>query len=74
MSLHTIRSAALALPPEERAALAAELLESLDAGEADEGVAEAWEAEIGRRLGEIERGEVKTIQASEVLKRLGRGG
>jgi putative addiction module component (TIGR02574 family) len=49
------------LPPDERAALAAELLESLDGDEADEGAAEAWDAEIARRLTEIERGEVKLI-------------
>lgn len=70
MAHHAIRSAALALPPEERAALAAELLESLDSE--DEGAAEAWEVEIARRLTEIERGEVKLIPAAEVLGRLGR--
>lgn len=74
MARHAIRPAALALPPDERAALAAELLESLDGDEADEGVAEAWEAEIARRLTQIERGEVKLIPASEVLSRLGRRG
>jgi putative addiction module component (TIGR02574 family) len=67
MAHQALRSAALALPPDERAALAAELLESLDGDEADEGAAEAWEAEIARRLGEIERGEVTLVSAAEVL-------
>jgi putative addiction module component (TIGR02574 family) len=62
------------LPPDERAALAAELLESLVGDEVDEGAAEAWEAVIARRLGEIERGEVKLIPAADVLSRLGRRG
>jgi putative addiction module component (TIGR02574 family) len=62
------------LPPDERAALAAELLETLDGEEADEGAAEAWEAEIARRLTEIERGAVTTIRAAEVLHRLVRRG
>ena len=74
MARQAIRSAALALPPDERAALAAELLESLDDEEADEGAADAWEAEIARRLTEIERGEVTLIPAAEVLSRLGRRG
>jgi putative addiction module component (TIGR02574 family) len=74
MARHAIRSAALALPPDERAALAAKLLESVDGDEADEGAAEAWEAEIARRLTEIERGEVKLIPAAEVLSCLWRRG
>jgi len=72
MARHAIRSTALALPPDERAALASELLESLDGEDADEGAAEAWRAEIARRLTEVERGEVKLIPAAEVLRRLAR--
>jgi len=47
---------ALALPLDQRAELAAELLASLD-GEPDQGVEEAWRAEIARRVERIQRGE-----------------
>lgn len=46
---HDTRGAALALPLEERAELAADLLASLD-GEPDEDVEAAWAAEIERRI------------------------
>jgi putative addiction module component (TIGR02574 family) len=55
-----------ALPPEERSRLVDLLLESLH----DEPIAEveaAWEAEIGRRLAEYNRGEVTAIEAEEVF-------
>jgi putative addiction module component (TIGR02574 family) len=70
MTRTLLRSTALALPPQERAALAAELLESLDNGSDEQDVATAWDAEIGRRILEIERGEVKTISADQVMQRL----
>ena len=60
---------ALALPPNERADLAANLLDSLDEGE-DEGVEEAWAQEIGRRVEEVESGRVKPIPWSEARERL----
>jgi putative addiction module component (TIGR02574 family) len=44
-----VRSAALALSPEQRAELAAELLASLD-GEPDQEVEAAWAAEIESRV------------------------
>lgn len=71
MSREQIRYAALALAPNERAALAAELFESLDEP-ADEGVDEAWEAEIDRRLDEVDRGTAQTVSAEEVFRRMGR--
>lgn len=52
MTLHETRRAALALPFEERAELAAQLLASLD-GEPDEDVEAAWAVEIGRRVEKI---------------------
>lgn len=58
---------ALTLPPEERADLAAELIESLD-GPEDEAVEEAWALEIQQRMREVESGAVKTIPWSEVRK------
>ena len=45
------------LPDEQLAALAAALIESLDQN-VDEA---AWSVEIARRLGELERGQVRTI-------------
>jgi putative addiction module component (TIGR02574 family) len=70
MTRTLLRSTALALPPQERAALAAELLESLDNVGDEQDVTAAWDAEIGRRILEIERGEVKTISADQVMQRL----
>jgi hypothetical protein len=54
---HRLLQEALTLGPDERAALAAELLASLDESESD--VQAAWAAEIARRSGiaEEERGE-----------------
>jgi len=60
---------ALELPAEERAALAHDLLASLD-GPPDADAAEAWEAEIGRRLEELQSGQVQTATAEEVLRRI----
>lgn len=72
MTRALLRSTALALPPHERAALAAELLESLDNVENEQDVAAAWDAEIERRIVQIERGEVETISAEQVMRRLGK--
>lgn len=53
------------LPPEDRARLAEELLDSLQ--EASDADAEAaWEREIERRVAEIESGMVKLIPAEDV--------
>lgn len=60
---------ALALSPEERADLAATLIDSLDERE-DEAVEEAWALEIQRRMREVEAGAVKTIAWSEARKRI----
>lgn len=55
---------------EERAALATALFESLvEAGdEADE----VWEAEVDRRLDELDQGTALTVSAQEVFSRVGR--
>jgi len=60
---------AMALPPEERGALAAHLIESLDEGEADLDVEEAWQHEVARRMEEIESGKVKPVPWLEVKRR-----
>lgn len=60
---------ALKLPPEARAALAGYLLESLDQ-EVDEGAEAAWQAEIDRRLRELDSGKVKPIPWSEARRKI----
>lgn len=47
---------AMRLPVGARAALAAELIQSLEGGEHDEEVEAAWAVEIKRRVAEIESG------------------
>ena len=59
---------ALELSPGERAELAGSLIESLD--EADEGVTEAWNEEIARRIEELDTGKVKTIPWDEVRRKV----
>ena len=61
----------LELPPEARASLAGSLLDSLD-DEVDDGVEAAWEAEIARRIREIDEGTVKWVPWAEVRRRLTR--
>src|SRR6185436_20160550 len=60
---------ALSLPAEARAALVDTLLESLDV-EVDENAAEAWRAEIYRRLLEIDTGAVTLIPWDDAQRRL----
>jgi putative addiction module component (TIGR02574 family) len=59
---------ALSLSVEEQEALAESLISNLG-GKVDEGVQQAWEAEIGKRLAELDSGKVKTVPWSEVRKR-----
>lgn len=60
---------ALELPADERAALAHDLLASLD-GPPDADAAKAWEAEIAQRLDELESGQAQTLSAEEALRRI----
>jgi putative addiction module component (TIGR02574 family) len=60
---------ALALPSEARAALAACLLDSLDAN-IDEDAEAAWATEIHRRLAELDCRAVNTVPWAEVRRRL----
>jgi len=60
---------ALAMSPNERAAIAARLIASLDS-QVDEGVELAWQGEIQRRMAETDRGEVDLIPWEEVRVRL----
>ena len=68
-TLKHARELALELPAEERAALAQDLLASLD-GPADADAATAWEDEITRRLDELEGGRAQTLEPEEALRRI----
>jgi putative addiction module component (TIGR02574 family) len=59
---------ALSLSVEEREALAESLISNLD-GKVDEGVQAAWEAEIGKRIADLDSGKAKTTSWAEVRKR-----
>jgi putative addiction module component (TIGR02574 family) len=67
--LNDLLKRAMSLPPEDRAALASSLLESLDEA-VDEDSEAAWDDEIKRRVDDIRSGRVKTIPGEQVLGRL----
>lgn len=60
---------ALKLPLQARAALAAQLIESLDQ-EVDEDAKDAWSSEIARRVKELENGKVKTVPWSKARRQI----
>ena len=60
-----ILNQALELPASERAILAEQLLMSLDL--ADSKIDELWASEAESRIGEFEKGNIKTKTAQEVL-------
>ncbi|HKO13849.1 MAG TPA: addiction module protein [Acidobacteriaceae bacterium] len=60
---------ALELPPEQRAALADSLLNSLDA-DVDPDVEQAWQEEIERRIESVRNGTTKMVPWEEVQARL----
>ena len=62
-----ILDAALKLSDQEKAAIAASLIESLDP-DYDEGCDEAWATEIAKRMREVDSGQVKTIPWSEARR------
>jgi hypothetical protein len=68
MSRDQLLAAALALPLADRAALAVELLRTID-GEPEDDAADAWDAEIDRRSERLDRGETTGRPAHEVLVR-----
>ena len=65
-------SASLAVEPKARAELAALIIESVPT-ESPQEVDAAWEAEIRRRMLELEAGSVETIPWEEVREKLTRG-
>ena len=64
-------AAALELPQEKRAEIAARLLESLDDAEAED-VDEAWAVEIERRCAALDSGEAVTSDWNEFRARIER--
>jgi putative addiction module component (TIGR02574 family) len=62
--------AALELSPEARGALASRLIDSLHDYEIDPDAEVAWEAEISRRLKELDSGLVSTIPWSEARQQI----
>lgn len=60
---------AMRLDPKERAALTGLLIESLEPG-SEEGVEQAWLAEIERRMTELDSGSVQTIPWEQLRARL----
>lgn len=68
-TLEKVRSEALNLPESERAELAHNLVASLD-GAADPDAEKAWDAEILRRLAEIDSGTADLIDREEFRRRM----
>lgn len=68
-TLEKLRSEALQLPEGERADLAHGLVQSLD-GPADADAESAWDAEIQRRLAEIDAGTAELVDREELRRRM----
>ena len=67
----TILAAALRLPATARAAVAVELIQSLDESEhSAEDVEATWDAEIQQRLTDVDAGVVTPIPWTEALRRI----
>ena len=60
---------AMRLDPEERATLMRLLIEGLDA-ESEEGVDDAWMAEVERRMAELDSGAAQSLPWEELRARL----
>jgi putative addiction module component (TIGR02574 family) len=70
VTAHELLRAALKLPPEARAALAADLIESLDGKEPPEEIEAAWALEIRRRCAELDSGAVHPVPWEEARRRI----
>jgi len=68
-ALEQLRTQALTLTDQERAELAHDLVLSLDAPE-DDGVEEAWERELIRRIKQIDSGQAKLLDRTEFKQRM----
>jgi putative addiction module component (TIGR02574 family) len=65
----TLLTEALRLSPEERAALAGELIQSLET-DVDQDAEAAWSEEIGARLAQLEAGSATTVTSAEARRRI----
>jgi putative addiction module component (TIGR02574 family) len=65
---HELLQKALALPENERAELAGNLISSLETA-VDADVDAAWQHEVSRRLQEVQSGDVKTVPWEDVRKK-----
>ena len=70
-SVPEVFDAALALDENDRAKLAARLVESLD-GAIDVDAEDAWAAEIERRLAKIDAGQAQSLAMDDAVARLRR--
>ena len=61
---------ALTLSTQDRGLLLNRLIESLDEGPPEDGVDEAWDDEIKRRIDDIRSGKVKMLDGEQVLQEL----
>jgi putative addiction module component (TIGR02574 family) len=61
---------ALALPVDERAALANTLLDTLDGTNESVSVHEAWDAEVARRIEDLKAGKAVTVPWEELHREL----
>ena len=68
-TFQTIEQQARMLKPKERARLAEVMLESISQPSPSE-IEEAWKAEIIERVAAYERGEMKSVPAEEVFRKL----
>lgn len=68
-TLEAVVHDALVLPPEQRLALARQLLKSVEL-EPESGAEAAWETEISQRIAHFQSGESKSVAAGEVFARL----
>jgi putative addiction module component (TIGR02574 family) len=65
LNAETLIASALKLPSEERARIAAELIASLD-GIPEAGVEAAWDIEVGRRIAQVDQGELELLDWNDV--------
>ncbi len=68
-AVERLRSEMMVLSEAERAELAHELIKSLDAPR-DDGVEDAWDREILRRISAVETGQAKLLDREEFRRRM----
>ncbi len=61
---------ALALPVDERAALANTLLDTLESSNESVSLQEAWDAEVARRIADLKAGKAVTVPWEELHREL----